>query len=410
MSNNNHKEPRYLVMDIVFYAGSLNYDQGSGNYQELKKITMYDGSVRILVSRWALRYSMLETGKNVFGEEKWKLAAHPKIQIPGSDEKAPPQLFLKEFFDLNKLRDLNEKLKKNSKDKGPLASHIEKVERNEIEDKDVRKHLQEIISRLVNLKDDEKQKDDIKKMANEIYYNGIKKALSEFPEFDLFGFMITLGGENAIVRTTPVKISHAISLNTYNFDNQFMANLGIAKRGKSTPNPVNIEEFYGFYVYNITVDLQRIGILDDDPSQALEEKIRKGRVSQLIDVAMNLKRDIKGKREDLSPWLVVAGVYDDMNYDTYMDRIELVKSERQRVKWFEKKEEKNGGVIKEIEYMSEVDGRPKFRLNLSSGNDSLLVFARKNIEIEDCSAQEIDKNKFIEGLKEKLGVDSNDSI
>lgn len=30
--------PRYLVMDIVFYAGTLNYDQGAGNYQELKKL------------------------------------------------------------------------------------------------------------------------------------------------------------------------------------------------------------------------------------------------------------------------------------------------------------------------------------------------------------------------------------
>lgn len=37
------KMSRYIVMDLVFYGNSLNYDQGSGNYQELKKITKWDG-------------------------------------------------------------------------------------------------------------------------------------------------------------------------------------------------------------------------------------------------------------------------------------------------------------------------------------------------------------------------------
>lgn len=42
-SERGDKMSRFIVMDIVFYGGSLNYDQGTGNYQELKKITKWDG-------------------------------------------------------------------------------------------------------------------------------------------------------------------------------------------------------------------------------------------------------------------------------------------------------------------------------------------------------------------------------
>jgi len=60
---------RFLVMDVVFYGSSLNYDQGSGNYQELKKITRWDGRQYTLVSRYALRYSMLNDSE-VFKQDE----------------------------------------------------------------------------------------------------------------------------------------------------------------------------------------------------------------------------------------------------------------------------------------------------------------------------------------------------
>ena len=353
-NNQENFSKKYLVMDIVFYGGSLNYDQGSGNYQELKKITMYDGSVKILVSRWALRYSMLEMGKDKFG---WKLAQGDDLQLTNSGGSQGV---------------VNPSYKK----------FIEK--------------------------------------------NQIKLDILNYPEFDLFGFMITKEKEKekgkkekgeGWTRTTPVKISHAISLNTYNFDTQFMANLGIMKRaGGQGSNPVNIEEFYGFYVYNVTFDLQRIGVLDDDPDKKLSFDERKQRVSQLIDIIMNLKRDIKGKREDLSPWLAVAGVYDDMNYDTYMDRIELIKKERQSIKRLEKEEETADGMLKIIEYISEEDSRPKFRLNIESQGiqkDNLFGFCRNNVEVEICSSSENNnvefiknKDEFIKKIKNSIGIEN----
>ena len=60
----------FLVLDVVFKGQSLNYDQSIGNLQQLKKIHMH-GNVYTMVSRYALRYSLLETGQRLFG---WKLA------------------------------------------------------------------------------------------------------------------------------------------------------------------------------------------------------------------------------------------------------------------------------------------------------------------------------------------------
>lgn len=342
MSDNHQSSQRskYLVMDVVFYAGSLNYDQGAGNYQELKKVTMYDGSVKILVSRWALRYSMLEMGKELFG---WKLAqGKEELQLTGKGNK------------------------------GVVNPNYEKF----VKDKRV--------------------KIDI---------------LQDFPEFDLFGFMITKKGEEeageGLVRTTPVKISHAISLNTYNFDTQFSANLGMMRRyGEPGSNPVNIEEFYGFYIYNVTVDLQRIGVLDDDPDKSIGKDSRRERVEQLIEIIMNLKRDIKGKREDLSPWLAVAGIYKDMNYDTYMDKIELVKTNNVKLLRTERKtQEKDGKEIIEITQYEENTDRPKFRIVDFSGGDSVFVYKRGNVEVEGVTNDrlEVNKEKFINTLRERVG-------
>jgi len=75
---------RFIVLDIVFYGGSLNYDQGSGNYQELKKITKWDGKQYTLVSRYALRYSLLETGKSI---GLWKLVDGSNLQRAGESDK-----------------------------------------------------------------------------------------------------------------------------------------------------------------------------------------------------------------------------------------------------------------------------------------------------------------------------------
>ncbi len=309
---------RYIVMDIVFHASSLNYDQGGSNYQELKKITKWDGKQYILVSRYALRYSILHWANKLF-PDKWKLARNGELNLAGegSNKVVQPK-------------------------KGLLVND--------------------------------------KNIPND------KKNILDYPEFDLFGFMIT-DQSKAYTRVAPVKISHAISLTPYNYDSQFMANLDMMKRAGGTgSNPVTIEEKTDFYVYNITIDVDRIGKYpeeergenkkdnrgDKKDNKTLEkckdknwEAVKK-RICQLVDTVFNLKREIKGRMEDLSPWLLICGLYTNGRYNTYLDKIELAKSHIYQVKLKEKETTDDEGRKREIGHEIIEKNPPKFIIDIDT--------------------------------------------
>jgi CRISPR-associated protein Cst2 len=285
-------------MDIVFYAGSLNYDQGSGNYQELKKITKWDGKQYTLVSRYALRYSLLKTAEDVL--RFWKNATGTELERAGSRNKT----VIQPSFDVL------------------LSGKILTI-----------------------------------------------------PEFDLFGYLITsTTPQNS--REAPVKISHAISMTPYTYDSHFAGNLGFAKRmveagsaEKMDPNLFTIEEHQTYYIYTVVIDVNKIGkdviyrkkdekedikiiekegnkiiklkdkeiILDPDIEANIEEvekliKInfslkdknkKQERIIQLIKSILYLKRDIKGRQEDLTPKLLILGLYNNHPYLSFKDKILL---------------------------------------------------------------------------------------
>lgn len=290
---------KYIVLDVVFYAGSLNYDQGSGNYQELKKITKWNGKQYALVSRYALRYSILHWANKLYPNE-WKLAGEKELEMVEGGVVHPNQ------------------------------------------------------SLIVN------------------------KKILEFPEFDIFGFMIAKKGEAkaATTRVSPVKISHALSLTPYNYDSHFMANLDVMKRAGGTgSNPVTIEEKKDFYVYNVIIDVDRIGrytkeeqgIKEDDKDISIKDEDKRNRISQLIETLFHLKREIKGRMEDLSPWLIICGLYNNGKYETYLDKIELEKSHVYKVITKEKEtKDDEGRTIKEIEHETVEKDAPKFIIDVGS--------------------------------------------
>lgn len=345
-TNNDRK---YIVLDVVFYGNSLNYDQGTGNYQELKKITKWDGKQYILVSRYALRYSILHWANKLY-PKKWKLAGKDELTY---------------------------------EEGGVAHPNKELIDKNEI---------------------------------------------LKYPEFDLFGFMIAdkkkknngekdksekEGTKAAITRVSPVKISHALSLTPYSYDSHFMANLDVMKRaGGPGSNPVTIEEKKDFYVYNIVIDMDRVGkYLKEEHGMEKVGTISvsvddgNGRISQLIETVFNLKREIKGRMEDLSPWLVIAGFYKDGRYETYLDKIELAKSHVYKVITKEKEDKDGEGrIVKEVEHETIEKNAPKFVIDIGSnspkpatqqqimeavgkflkdgGDSQILVYKRKFIQTE----------------------------
>lgn len=331
---------KYIVLDIVFYANSLNYDQGGSNYQELKKITKWDGRQYILVSRYALRYSILHHAAELF-PKRWKLAGEEQLS------------------------------------KEDVVVHPKKE--------------------LVN-----------------------EKKILEFPEFDLFGFMIAERGErgkgegSSLTRVSPVKISHAISLTPYNYDSHFMANLDMMRRaGGSGSNPVTIEEKKDFYIYNVVIDVNRVGVYTKEES-GLKEDIecspdeRHQRICELVDTIFHLKREIKGRMEDLSPWLVICGLYNNGKYETFLDKIELAKSHVYKVITKTKKyTDSDGRNIEEVENEIVENDAPKFIIDVdeyssvnsleelkekikeflggskegSNNEGSIFIYKKRNIEI-----------------------------
>lgn len=136
--------------------------------------------------------------------------------------------------------------------------------------------------------------------------------IEQYPEIDLFGYMKTMaknedGKGGASTRRAVARLSNAISLEPYQGDLDFLTNMGLAKR-KGLENAIAQSEIHrAYYSYTITIDLEKVGI-DGNIVLAQEEKIK--RVQTLLDGIQYLYRDIKGRRENLSPLFIIGGRYE----------------------------------------------------------------------------------------------------
>lgn len=147
--------------------------------------------------------------------------------------------------------------------------------------------------------------------------------IDKWPEIDLFGYMKTKPKERskdktsesdqpseaggADTRPAVARLSHAISLEPFQADMDFLTNIDLARRALGTLNNIAQSEIHrSLYAYTLTVDLDRVGV-DKDISIPIPERIK--RVKDLLTAAQFLYRDIRGRRENLAPVFVVGGVY-----------------------------------------------------------------------------------------------------
>ncbi|SHH83059.1 CRISPR-associated autoregulator, Cst2 family [Caloranaerobacter azorensis DSM 13643] len=141
--------------------------------------------------------------------------------------------------------------------------------------------------------------------------------IKDYPEIDLFGYMKTK--KPAKTRSAVVRLSNAVSLESFNADLDFLTNKGLLDRYnkqngeiKDGGNIAQSEIHKSYYVYTITIDLDKVGIDENDDIEVPnEEKAR--RINKLLDTIKFLYRDIKGRRENLSPIFAIGGVYDIKN-------------------------------------------------------------------------------------------------
>lgn len=134
--------------------------------------------------------------------------------------------------------------------------------------------------------------------------------IAEYPEIDFFGYMKTRGGDSATTRNAVVRLSNAISLEEFEADTDFLTNMGLAKRIDAKNSIAQSEIHKSYYAYTITIDLDKVGV---DKDIEISEEEKKKRVKELLKTIEFLYRDIKGRRENLSPIFAIGGVYDRKN-------------------------------------------------------------------------------------------------
>lgn len=145
--------------------------------------------------------------------------------------------------------------------------------------------------------------------------------IDDYAEIDLFGYMKTLKGEQSKTRSAIVRLSNAVSLESYAADLDFLTNKGLLDRynkdnklndSKKGGNIAQSEIHKSFYAYTITIDLDQVGIDKNDDIE-IPNSDKSERVCLLLDTVKLLYRDIKGRREDLKPVFVIGGLYEHKN-------------------------------------------------------------------------------------------------
>ncbi len=141
--------------------------------------------------------------------------------------------------------------------------------------------------------------------------------IQEYAEIDLFGYMKTK--KPTKTRSAVVRLSNAVALESFNADLDFLTNKGLLDRYnlqggevKDGGNIAQSEIHKSYYAYTITIDLDKIGV-DANDNIEIENTQKAKRVIKLLDTIKFLYRDIKGRRENLSPLFAIGGVYDIKN-------------------------------------------------------------------------------------------------
>lgn len=185
--------------------------------------------------------------------------------------------------------------------------------------------------------------------------------IRDYPEIDLFGYMKTSGeGTRGKIRKAIVRLSDAVSLESWNNDIDYGNNMGLASRRDDLENMIFQTEIHkSYYSYTLTIDLDKVGIDANDQIE-LDNEEKKRRIALLLDTIKILYRDIKGRREDLSPLFIIGGIYNSGNPFFYnkinlnfgRDSVKIVKEPINEIL----NREFNGQKIKEHTFVGYLNG------------------------------------------------------
>lgn len=158
--------------------------------------------------------------------------------------------------------------------------------------------------------------DNTKVINNQVVQFHPEATIIDYPEIDLFGYMKTISKKDentaggSTIRSAVCRLSNAVSLTPFESDVDFLNNMGLSKRINENNALAQSEIHDSLYTYTVTIDLDSVGI-DNDLEIPNTEKAK--RVKDLLKTLQYLYRDIRGRREKLSPIFVIGGIYDRKN-------------------------------------------------------------------------------------------------
>jgi len=298
---NQARKKKFIVMDVVFYGSSLNYDQGSGNLQELKKITGWDGKQYTLVSRYALRYSLLKTGEELglwnlapgsilrrSGDNKTVIQPSIRILLSGKILKYPDY----DFFGYL----ITDTTPQNSREAPVKISHAVSMTPYNY-DSHFAGNL-DLAKRMVEAGKAEKIDPNLFTVEEHQTYYAYTIAI----DVDRIGINeVYLAKEGAEVN--------------WEEGNKKL----ILKTQKNSKHG----EVYDDFDQEVEIEYSSLSSIHKF-KQTLKnlEEVRKEKIKNLVKAILNLNRDIKGRKQALHPKLLILGLYEG-SYQTLKDRIRL---------------------------------------------------------------------------------------
>lgn len=353
---------RFLVMDVVFYGNSLNYDQGSGNYQELKKITRWDGRQYTLVSRYALRYSLLETGKKL---GLWDVAEGEKLHKAGGGDKTVIQpatellltgeILLYPEFDLFGYL-ITSTTPQNFRSAPVKLSHA--ISMTPFNYDALFNANLGMANRMRKIYGEMKPNPFTAEEHETFYLYSLVVDIDEVGKLDVF---VTLGSDVTLGRDDNGKEIKAKIEDVVFEDNRVKFVLKIEKSKKELIQSENVKLKTFEKINNKLVHIRY---------SLTPEEIQK-RINKLVSGILALKRSIKGRDEDLRPKLLVLGLYKDAPYKTFKDRIQLVDEYTEEEYDEIEEREENGKKVVKVKHHVSKSRKPVFEITgLSDANIS----------------------------------------
>lgn len=305
---------------------SVNYGETIGNVSTLKKLSTGTDNPKKLITYFsdkAIKYDVKRIGRDQFN---WNLMNKSVVNVfvnNYSNKNSNYNNFLKDLiinyeeFDLfgGMFADIG-----NVVDEKKQKINTEEDIKNFIKDLGEEIKIQ-IGTEKFNVKQlksyfEGKAKESGKKKISKAIEVAVGKEIS-------YQKSLTIDDTNKLKRSQPVRFSNGYSISEFVYDMNLLNDIDAYNRyiqytaGQKKQSLVYPEEHFSYYTYTLTIDLDKVGAYEKEENgrvifePVVDPAVRAKRVNDILEIVLlYLNREIKGRKERLTPVFLIGGVYD----------------------------------------------------------------------------------------------------